>query len=65
MTEDEIAVDDYLGDRQIRVYAPCARAWIDERKTTFVDISESIQGADVLTFACPLCGELHQSERRG
>lgn len=63
MTEDEI--DDYLGDRLVRVWAPCVREWIDERDTTVLDIAESFQGFDVLTFNCPRCGWNHQSERRG
>lgn len=37
----------------------------NEEDTKFVDIEEDIQGADVLTFICPVCGKKRKSRRYG
>lgn len=39
--------------------------WINEKETEFLDISEDIQGADILTFKCLTCGEKNSSRRYG
>lgn len=39
--------------------------WIDQDKTKFVNIEEDMQGADVLTFVCPKCGETKKSRVYG
>ena len=39
--------------------------WIDEDKTEFVNIEEDFQGADVLTFICPVCKKARTSRRYG
>jgi len=52
-----------FGARPIQVYAACRGEFIDEVDVEFVDISEDIQGRDLLKFKCPLCGEVHESLR--
>jgi hypothetical protein len=59
------APHDAYGERVIRVYAECRRELIDERDVHPTDIEEDIQGADVVTFDCPLCGASHKSRRLG
>jgi RNase P subunit RPR2 len=48
---------------EIRVWCKECKEWIEESKTTFVDISEDIQGKDLLTFKCPTCHTEQQSHR--
>lgn len=49
----------------IRVYCKGCKAWVDEDDTEFVDISEDIQGADILKFKCNDCGTISESRRYG
>ena len=39
--------------------------WMDEDKVEFRNIEEDFQGADVLTFKCPICGGIEKSRRYG
>lgn len=55
--------DEY--ERTIRVYCQGCKAWIDEKETKFRDISEDIQGADILKFECNKCGTESESRRIG
>lgn len=45
------------------ICSKCGR--LNEKDTKFIDIAEDIQGADVLTFKCPHCGETRKSRRYG
>ena len=64
MNEEEI-YEAYNERRPIMVYAKCAGQWINEADTEFRGIEEDIEGKDVLTFKCPMCGEEHKSRRHG
>jgi len=55
--------DDYKPT--IRVYCKGCKAWINEAETIFLDISEDIQGADILAFECNQCGTKNTSRRIG
>lgn len=52
-------------ERIIYVMVPCIKDWVDETKVEFIDISEDIQGRDVLTYKCPICEKIHTSLRCG
>jgi hypothetical protein len=43
------------------VILSCNRAYHDADDVEFLDISEDIQGRDIMTFTCPVCGETHSS----
>jgi len=49
----------------IKVNCSTCHEWINEKDVKFINIEEDIQGADVLTFKCPKCGEVKQSRRFG
>lgn len=38
---------------------------MDEQLVTFINVEEDFEGADVMTFECPLCHQEHQSRRYG
>lgn len=50
-------------EKVINVHCKKCHRFIDEKLTTFVDIEEDIQGADVMTFICPYC-RIEQKSRR-
>lgn len=52
-------------ERAIYVTCPRCHTRHDERAVEFVDISEDIQGRDLLTFVCPTCYETVRSYRIG
>ncbi len=52
-------------EKTIKVNCAKCHKWIDEKKTKFIDIEEDIQGADILTFECPLCKTEQKSKRFG
>jgi len=41
----------------------CNQELIDENLVEFINIEEDIQGRDIMTFRCPLCGLEHRSYR--
>jgi hypothetical protein len=47
------------------VMTPCRNEWVSEELVEFIDISEDIQGRDLLTYKCPFCAETHTSLRCG
>ncbi len=47
------------------VYLKCTREPVPVEQVHFLDIEEDIQGADVMTFECPECGEEHKSRVYG
>ena len=47
------------------VVLSCNQDRVPETEVEFLDISEDIQGRDLLTFKCPECGEEHTSYRLG
>lgn len=49
----------------IRVMVACTHQLIDEKQVTIYGVAEDFQGADVVTFACPLCNKTHESRRYG
>jgi len=51
--------------KPIQVVLFCNKTVVNEDTVEFQDISEDIQGHDILTFKCPACGETHQSKRLG
>jgi hypothetical protein len=64
MTADEGSIEHATGARAIKVVV-CNGDMVDEANVEFLNIEEDIQGADVLTFRCPVCGEPHKSRRYG
>jgi hypothetical protein len=57
--------DKYKYKKKINVNCTKCRKWVDEDLTTFVNIEEDIQGADILTFICPYCRTEQKSRRFG
>lgn len=55
----------YQYEKKIRVNCGKCHKWINEKDTEFVDIEEDFQGADVLTFICPICKTEQKSRRFG
>lgn len=55
----------YKYKKKINVNCTQCRKWVDEDLTTFVDIEEDFQGADILTFVCPYCRTEQKSKRFG
>jgi len=53
----------YKDKRPCRVYCERCKAWHDEDKVTFVNITEDIQGQDLMTFTCPSCKTQQVSPR--
>jgi len=49
--------------RIVQVYCKTCSKWIDENTVTILDISEDIQGKDILTFDCPECHTKQDSKR--
>lgn len=49
--------------RELEVILECNQEYCPEDEVTFVNIEEDFEGRDVLTFRCPVCGEIHQSHR--
>lgn len=49
--------------RSWEVILECNQEYCPEDEVTFVNIEEDFEGRDVLTFRCPVCGEVHQSHR--
>lgn len=45
----------------MKVFADCAKEWLNTKKVEFLDIEEGPQGEDRMTYKCPLCGEKHTS----
>lgn len=52
-------------NRRIVIRLPCTGEEVDETDVELVDISEDMQGRDVVTFKCPHCAEYHKSHRMG
>lgn len=49
-----------------RIKVMCSKCgWINEKDVEFVNIEEDFQGADILTFICPMCGQKRKSHRVG
>jgi predicted RNA-binding Zn-ribbon protein involved in translation (DUF1610 family) len=55
----------YHKQQKVRVRCGPCNEWIDEQETEFINIEEDIQGADMLTFKCPICGNVSKSRRYG
>ena len=51
--------------KKIKVYCKRCKEWHDEDDVGFVDIEEDMQGADILTFICPVCQSMQKSRRYG
>ena len=49
----------------IKVYCTNCKEWYNEKEVKFLDIAEDIQGADVMTFECHVCGTKQKSRRYG
>lgn len=45
----------------MQVICPCNHERVSTSKIEFLDISEGMQGEDIVTFVCPFCGEEHAS----
>lgn len=50
---------------KVQVFCGDCQTYFDEEKVEFVDIEENMQGEDVETFICPLCGKKVRSKRYG
>jgi endogenous inhibitor of DNA gyrase (YacG/DUF329 family) len=55
----------YRYEKVIKVNCSTCHKWINEKDVEFIDISEDIQGADELTFKCPICKQVKKSRRFG
>jgi RNA polymerase subunit RPABC4/transcription elongation factor Spt4 len=53
----------YKYKKVVKVNCKKCRRWVDEDLTTFVNIEEDFQGADVLTYICPYCRTEQKSKR--
>lgn len=51
--------------RGCKLYLSCSGDHVRETTVTIDGVEEDIQGADVVTFTCPQCGERHRSRRYG
>ena len=51
--------------KRIQVFCSHCKMWINEEDVKFINIEEDIQGADILTFVCPDCGQTSKSRRYG
>lgn len=49
---------------KIKVTCTACKTMSNEDDVEFIDISEDMQGYDVLTFRCPHCKEVSKSHRR-
>ena len=49
----------------VYVTLSCTGERVDEKTVEFLDISEDIQGRDLITFVCPECKKEHRSYRLG
>ena len=49
----------------IKVFLHCTRDTVPESTVKITNVEEDIQGRDVVTFDCPVCGREHQSLRFG
>jgi len=47
----------------MKVIVTCQQAteYLETEEVEFLNIEEDMQGRDVMTFKCPLCGEIHKS----
>jgi hypothetical protein len=45
----------------MQVICPCNHERVNTDAVEFLDISEGLQGEDIVTFVCPFCGEEHAS----
>ena len=45
----------------MQVICACNHERVSTTKIEFLDISEGMQGEDIVTFVCPFCGEEHAS----
>lgn len=45
----------------MQVICSCNHERVSTSKVEFLDISEGMQGEDLVTFGCPFCGEEHTS----
>lgn len=60
--------DEYdYGPRRIKLYVPHEPGGVYEGEpgVEILNIEEDIQGADVVTFRCPICHGEHKSRRYG
>lgn len=51
--------------KKIKVNCSKCHKWIDEEKVIFMNIEEDFEGADMLTFKCPICKTEQKSRRFG
>lgn len=63
---DIAASDAAFAERVIVLVRACDGERIDERFVRgLLNIEEDEQGADVVTYVCPRCGNVHRSRRYG
>lgn len=65
MMADEYDQWDQAYATPITVMCPATGEGIPESEVKIVDISEDIQGFDIVVFECPLCNINHRSKRLG
>lgn len=51
--------------KKIQVYCKHCKMWVNEDTVETLDISEGMQGEDLLTFKCSDCGQTSTSRRYG
>jgi len=51
--------------RQVTVTLQCTKEAVKLSEVKFLDVSEDIQGQDVISFTCPKCSQQHRSLVRG
>jgi hypothetical protein len=52
-------------ERGATVILNCTKEYKDVESVEFINISEDMQGKDVMTYVCPECGDDHQSHVYG
>jgi hypothetical protein len=60
-----VTPEEYYAGHAIYVVLRCNGDRVDESTVETLDIAEDIEGRDVLTFKCPVCGQRHESLRFG
>ena len=58
---DDVPLDGTCIVRESFVYQVCTSSRVPFPSVEFLDISEDIQGRDVVTYRCPACGQKHTS----
>jgi len=54
---------EYHRETVIKLVTACTAQWIEETSVKILNVEETAQGHDIVTFRCPLCLGEHMSLR--